>query len=107
MAVIDDVKQLLGEIEGKDELLDTIIAMTESRLKALLGVENVPLELEYIVTNISVSRFNRIGSEGVSSHSVGGESMNFNTNDFDEYENDITAWKENHAETNIGKVKFL
>lgn len=107
MTIIEQIKQLLGDIEGKDSLLETIVTLTENRLKLLLGVDEVPFELEYIVVNISVSRFNKIGSEGVSSHSVGGESMNFNANDFDEFSDDIDAWKEAHAETKVGKVRFL
>lgn len=107
MTIIEQIKQLLGDIEGKDALLETIVTLTENRLKLLLGVDEVPFELEYIVVNIVVSRFNRIGSEGVSSHSVGGESMSFNENDFSEFENDISAWKEAHTESTIGKVKFL
>lgn len=107
MTIIEQIKQLLGDIEGKDALLETIVTLTENRLKLLLGVDEVPFELEYIVVNIAVSRFNRIGSEGVSSHSVGGESMSFNENDFSEFENDISAWKEAHTESTIGKVKFL
>lgn len=74
MAVIDDVKALLG-IEDEDNKLKVIITLTESRLKALLGQKEVPSELEYIVTEVSIARFNRIGSEGLSGHSVDRKSV--------------------------------
>ena len=107
MAVLEDVKKLLGDIEGKDALLTTIVTITENRLRTLLGEEEVPSELDYITTEVSVSRFNKIGSEGVSSHSVDGESLSFNANDFSPYENDISAWKEAHTSSSIGKVRFI
>ena len=86
MAVIDDVKALLG-IEDEDSKLNVIITLTENRLKALLGQKEVPSELEYIVTEVSIARFNRIGSEGLSGHTVEGEALTF--------------------KDNIGRIRFL
>ena len=63
MSVIDNVKILLGREGQEDKQLDAIVELTQSRLKTLLGSKMVPEELEYIVTEVSVSRFNRIGSE--------------------------------------------
>lgn len=107
MAVIDDVKALLGNIEGKDDLLNVIIKLTENRLKTLLEAQDVPVELEYIVTEVSLSRFNRIGSEGLSSHSVEGESLNFTDNDFNPFKDDIQVWRGTNKKQSIGKVRFL
>ena len=83
-----------------------IIRLTTNRLKTLLDVEEVPTELEYIVTEVSIVRYNKIGSEGVTSHSVEGETMSFSDNDFKGYLNDIEAWKNKKNEVK-GVVKFL
>lgn len=107
MAVIENVKKLLGDIEGKDELLETIVTLTESRLKTLLGVKTVPSELDYITTEVSVARFNKIGSEGVTNHTVEGESMSFSNNDFEPYVDDIEAWRFSHKEQKVGRLRFL
>lgn len=107
MAILEDVKKLLGDLDGKDELLETIVNLTENRLRTLLAVEVVPCDLEYIITEVSVSRFNKIGSEGVTSHTVEGESMSFNSNDFEPYADDINAWKEEHSESKVGRLRFL
>lgn len=104
MAVLDDVKVLLGNPEGLDNKLNTIIKLTESRLKTLLNEDTVPAELEYIVTEVTIIRFNKIGSEGVSSHSVEGESMSFNDNDL--YLDDIEAYKNKKNEVK-GVLRFL
>lgn len=107
MAIIDDVTALLGFSDEKsNKTLDVIIRLTTNRLKTLLDVEEVPTELEYIVTEVSIIRYNKIGSEGVTSHSVEGETMSFSDNDFKGYLNDIEAWKNKKNEVK-GVVKFL
>lgn len=106
MAVIDDVKALLG-IEDEDDKLNIIITLTENRLKALLSQKEVPSELEYIVTEVSIARFNRIGSEGLSGHTVEGESLTFKDNDFDSYADDIQAWRDSQESQEIGRIRFL
>lgn len=106
MAVIDDVKALLG-IEDEDNKLKVIITLTENRLKTLIGKTEVPSELEYIVTEVSIARFNRIGSEGLSDHSVEGEALTFKDNDFDQYADDIQTWRDAQSDQDIGRIRFL
>ena len=107
MAIINDVPALLGFFDEKsNKTLDVIIRLTTNRLKTLLDVEEVPTELEYIVTEVSIVRYNKIGSEGVTNHSVEGETMSFSDNDFKGYLNDIEAWKNKKNEVK-GVVKFL
>lgn len=106
MAVIDDVKALLG-IEDEDSKLNVIITLTENRLKTLIGQTEVPSELEYIVTEVSIARFNRIGSEGLSGHTVEGEALTFKDNDFDQYADDIQTWRDAQSDQDIGRIRFL
>lgn len=106
MAVIDDVKALLG-IEDDDNKLKVIITLTENRLKTLIGQTEVPSELEYIVTEVSIARFNRIGSEGLSGHTVEGETLTFKDNDFDSYADDIQTWRDAQSDQDIGRIRFL
>lgn len=106
MAVIDDVKALLG-IEDEDSKLKVIITLTENRLKTLIGQTEVPSELEYIVTEVSIARFNRIGSEGLSGHTVEGEALTFKDNDFDQYADDIQTWRDAQSDQDIGRIRFL
>ena len=106
MAAIDDVKALLG-IEDEDSKLKVIITLTENRLKTLIGKTEVPSELEYIVTEVSIARFNRIGSEGLSGHTVEGEALTFKDNDFDQYADDIQTWRDAQSDQDIGRIRFL
>ena len=107
MTILENVKELLGNPKNIDDKLNVIIELTQKRLGNLLSVKEVPEELEYIVIEVSVIRFNRIGSEGVSSHSVEGESMSFNDDDFDSYDKDIRSWLNNQGDLKKGSVRFL
>lgn len=94
MATLDNVKLLLSINDNvQDELLKRIIDNTEKRLISLLpkGIEEVPDRLEYIVEEVAVKRFNRVGAEGMTSESVDGRSNTFQDNDFDEYKDIIDA----------------
>ncbi|MGN1014283.1 MAG: phage head-tail connector protein [Butyricicoccus sp.] len=107
--MLDEVKTLLG-ITGPEanDVLFAILMSVESRLKALLGgVDEIPEQLSYIVTEVAVIRYNRIGSEGMSSHSVEGESISYTDNDFAGFLPDIEAWQSAQAGTKRGKVRFL
>lgn len=88
MATLDNVKLLLSINDNvQDELLKRIIDNTEKRLISLLPLETeeIPERLEYIVEEVSVKRFNRVGAEGMTQESVDGRSNTFQANDFDEY----------------------
>lgn len=108
---MDDVIRLL-ELEDVDEQtrakLDTIMNITSDRLKLKLGTDTVPSELSYIITEVTVARFNRIGSEGLSSHTVEGEAMNWSSDDFEPYKDDIQAWIDEHqSESRKGRIRFI
>ena len=107
MTILENVKELLGNPKNIDDKLNVIIELTQKRLGNFLSVKEVPEELEYIVIEVSVIRFNRIGSEGVSSLSVEGESMSFNDDDFDSYDKDIRSWLNNQSDLKKGSVRFL
>ena len=94
MAVLENVKKLLSINDDKqDELLEIIISNTEKRLISLLPVdiEQVPDRLEYIVEEVAVKRFNRVGAEGMTQESIDGRSNTFQSNDFDDYMDVIDA----------------
>lgn len=107
--MINDLKIMLGlaNDESVDDKLKIIISNTTSRLKVLLGGIEVPQELNHIILEVSIIRFNRIGSEGLSSHSVEGESLGFSEDDFAQYQDEIKAYLESLNSSKRGKVRFL
>lgn len=108
--MLDDLKILLGidvSDRDSDEKLLLILESVRNRLKLLLGGMEVPASMQHIVTDVAVIRFNRIGSEGMSSHSVAGESTSYNENDFAPYMEEIQAYLDSVDGAKRGRVRFL
>jgi hypothetical protein len=106
--MLKDIKLLLGiESADRDALLNQILASATARLKVLLGGVEPPESLEYIIVDVCVRRFNRIGSEGMTSHTVEGESISFSDNDFAGFEDDIQAYLDTQKESARGRVRLL
>lgn len=101
----DGQKQLLEEIGG------LVTARLLRRLEAggIQGITEVPPELEPVVVEIIIRRFNRIGSEGMASESVEGHSATYQEDDFQAFEPEIAAWidRQIDAKGQRGVVRFL
>ena len=75
--MLSRIKTILGiEDALQDGVLDILIENVSSHLGALLG-KDIPPKLEYIVEEIVVRRYNRLGTEGMQSESVEGHSITF------------------------------
>lgn len=110
--MLNDLKMLLGfDLNVEDRLLDDklnwILHSVRARLKLLLGGIEPPEEMEHIIVEVAVIRFNRIGSEGLETHTVEGESQQFSENDFACYMDEIEAFLDSQKETKRGRVRFL
>ena len=66
MLLLNRIKTLLG-ITDNDELIYEIVEITKSKILNYINQEELPQELEFILVEMAVSRFNRIGSEGFAS----------------------------------------
>ena len=110
---LQDVRMLLGiEDNSRDDLLNLIIRNAETQLLSRLVVNDepllvVPAELDYIVTELAVARYNRIGAEGAKSESVEGRSMTYNDNDFYPFESAISDYLNRFNVPKKGVVRFL
>lgn len=106
--MLEDIKLLLGITDNdRDDLLELIIRNTTSRLKLLIGGIDPPEELNHVITDVSIMRFNRIGSEGLTGHTVEGESLQFRDDDFAPYSEDVEAFLRTQQTSARGKVRFL
>lgn len=99
--ILETIKEMLGlDVNTEDKKLQAIVNITKSRLLQKIEMDTVPEELDYVLIEVSIVRYNRIGSEGVSSHGVDGESMVFVDSDFLQYEDDLEKYLNK-------KVRFL
>ncbi|AXY24910.1 phage head-tail adapter protein [Suicoccus acidiformans] len=106
MARLDDVKLLLGIKDAEqDELIKLIENLTVSHFVAYINKELVPPECDFIITEVMVKRFNRIGSEGLTNQSVEGLSQTFSAHDFEEYDTFLSRYF--GLNTPSGGIKIL
>ena len=109
MSLTEDIKSLLSGTP--EERLKVIEKRTRERLLVIIGssIKEVPSELDYIVMDVVLKRFNRIGQEGMQSYSQEGLSMTFSESDFDEYADEIESWrksKEAKGDKKIGRFRL-
>lgn len=108
--MLEKIKKLLGINDNlQDEVLEIIIENVEGHLTYLLGKE-VPLNLQFIITEISVMRFNRLGAEGMKSELVEGHRTDFHEpkDDFQPYLSIIDKEVDiEPEEPRRGKVMFI
>lgn len=108
--LLEQLENLLGITESDpetDKKLMWILESSKARLKLLLGGIEPPEELNHIIIEVSVIRFNRIGSEGLTSHTVEGESQTWNDDDFSGFEDEIGSFLDTQTETKKGRVRFI
>lgn len=110
---LDDLKTMLQLTTDKhDALLKLIIKNTEQALKFKLSLtqgEKIPEDLAFIALEVCVRRYNRISNEGMASYSQEGETITFNSSDFDEFMDDIDSWREQNGKNvkSLGHVQFF
>ena len=107
--MLEKLKRLLSIIDDdRDDLLNDLLETAETRLGLLIGSEEIPRQLAYIVIDVAIVRFNRISSEGIHHHTVEGEHSIYNENDFAPYASEIESYLSMMDEVRgKAKVKFL
>ena len=74
--LLNRIKTLLN-IEGNENLIYEITELTKSKILNYINEAELPLELEFVLVELTVQRYNRIGSEGIASESVDGKSVSY------------------------------
>ena len=108
--MLEELKSYLGipsDNTDNDSTLKLIISTATARLSEKLGGVEVPESLDYIVREVSIKRYNRLGSEGMSSHTVEGESSTYSDNDFAEFEDEIQSYINRNKTAVKGRLMFL
>jgi hypothetical protein len=81
--LLNRIKTLL-QIQDNDELIYEIVEITKEKILNYINEKELPKELEFILVEMAISRFNKIGSEGFSSESTDGKSISYE-DDFEMY----------------------
>ena len=111
--LIKDLKVILdidSTDSSSDDLLNLVVKRTKQRLLTKIKKgpdETVPNQLEYILFEVSVRRFNRLNNEGMKSYSEDGENVTFNEDDFTGFENEISNYLSDQNESQMPTARFL
>lgn len=81
--LLNRIKTLLG-VTDNDELIYEITELTKSKILNYINETELPNELEFVLVELAIQRYNRIGSEGIASESVDGKSVSYE-DDFENY----------------------
>ncbi len=109
---LDRVKQLT---QVDNIVIEKVYEIIQEKLlyrlqHSLDNISEIPEALEFIVDEVSIKRFNRIGSEAMTAESVGAQSMTFmQSNDFDEFDDAINGYinSQEDARHKKGVIRFL
>lgn len=92
---LERLKLFLGiKDTEQDALLSEIISLVEKQLTLRIGKTDIPSDLDFIVLEISVVRYNRLGSEGLKSETIEGHRADYSADDFKPYEGILSIFKE-------------
>ena len=85
--------EYVKSLTGDNPQVEAIYSKISERLLHRIKDTEVPLEIEYIVEEATIRRFNRIGSEGMKSESVEGHSVTYlDEDELAPYESAIVAY---------------
>lgn len=106
MSDIDRVQKLLGVTlddadKGRVEvyIMDAKQAIMVYVSQYLPDGADFPSELNYLVDQLTLAKYNKFHNEGMNSVSEEGLSMTFNSNDLKDYLPDLQAWIDHKTST--------
>ena len=80
--LLNRIKTLL-QINDNDELIYEITEITKEKILNYINEKELPKDLEFILIELAIERFNKIGSEGIASESIDGKNVSYD----DSFEN--------------------
>ena len=95
---IQRMQALLGvELDDADKgRVETYIVQAKQAImiyiRKYLDDDTFPTELNYLVDQLTLAKYNKFHNEGMNSISEEGLSMSFNSNELKDYLSDIEAW---------------
>lgn len=108
MILLEIVKLYLDiEDNHRDPLLTQIITDSTQRILSYIEESLLPVELEWIVRELSIIRFNRIGSEGMTDESEEGRQSTYDKDAFAQFEPFLDRYLEKQKTPVKGKARFL
>ncbi|MCD4839734.1 phage head-tail connector protein [Neobacillus sedimentimangrovi] len=86
----------------KDSILNEFIVNFTNAVNLYCGTETLPKELEFVVVECTIARYNRLGSEGLSQEQIDSIGSSYQSNIITPYLPYMDSYKNSRK-----KVKFL
>lgn len=114
MSLLEEVKTFKGINDDlQDNLIDLIISESQQRILGYINIKRdepllkVPEEIEYIVRDVSIKRYNKLNSEGATSDSEEGRSFSWETSYLHGYEDVLNKYRDNEDGSRRGSFSFI
>lgn len=107
MTDLERAETMIGDVELSENDKSRIglyINHAKQAVMTLIGVDDFPQELNYIVDNVVVAKFNKFHNEGLASINEEGLNMVFIQDDLKPYYNQLQAWIDNKEQGSNGKA---
>ncbi|MGL4801480.1 MAG: phage head-tail connector protein [Cetobacterium sp.] len=103
--LLNRIKLLLGINDTEsEELIDEILNITTSKVLNYIKADTVPTSLEFVLVELTIQRFNRIGSEGVETETVDGRQTTYIADEFEAYKHYLDAYLNANAKNRAWKL---
>jgi hypothetical protein len=100
--------RLMINVEGREELLQEIIRLVAMPVLLYIKQEAIPTELEWIVVELAIKRYNRIGAEGFTEEKSDNIQNRYEESMINEYISFLDRWIENNTEVvEVKGVRFF
>lgn len=96
MDYLNRIRVVLG-VYDQDELLSELINITQEKIISYLNVGEIPKSLSWILVELVVQRFNRIGSEGLTTESVDGKQNSYIEDELSPYKVYLDEYVSQHS----------
>lgn len=113
MALLDSVKLRIGITDTKqDDLINDIIADVQARVLAYINQDglvqsDLPTGLDFVIKDVAIRIYNKIGDEGKEASSEGNVSNTWNTPaDLSEYSDVLDVYRKSYKRRNPG-MRFV
>lgn len=96
---LDNIKVILSlaEDDTQDELLSVLCMNAVNSINVYLGVSELPNELSFIVDELVVARYRRLGAEGIDTEKIDVLSTKYTADNLKPYYTILDEYKSNHG----------
>jgi hypothetical protein len=102
------IKTILGLSDtSKDVILNALYTNVESAVKLYINSDTVPAELVWVVNEATISRYNRVGSEGLSQENIDVIGLTYQADVLDVYKPYLDAYVVKSNTSNSPRLRML